>query len=189
MLIKYEVDVSHLKPIINRVKQFFPTAKIAGGAIRDKILGVNHKDVDVFIEHHDTPDENMKVIHCTEMLSAKYMPQTEVTRIWDVTPVDSEVDLPSGVQIIMLQKGLTLEERIVQYDFGFCQCFYDGEAVYVTEAFLEDVKNNTATLTHCEDDVQYARSMRRFARFADKFKGLTLKYTPDTVRFCNLIIT
>lgn len=165
--------------ILKFIQKDIPGASLAGGYLRDAVLGGTPKDIDIFIPYVEpyVIDRVMQSYSAVEMKGAKYMPQQEVTRIWDV--VDSiKTELSTRklpVQIIMLNKGLNIEERIQQYDFGLCQIWTEGEIVYCTQSFVDDVNNKTCSLIVCEDDTQFQRSMRRFDRFKQRYPDLQLK--------------
>lgn len=170
-----------------------PGAAIAGGFIRDSIVGVQFKDIDIFIPYtEDKVIEALMVkIDADEMQSASYMSQQEVTRIWSkyLTSEDTdEYDIPDDelllskqheVQIIMLAKGMTLVDRIPLYDFGFCQCWFDGKTLSYTDAFVDDLTRKEYTLVHCEDKKQFDRSMRRAEKFKKRFSDWKLVIPVD----------
>lgn len=165
------------------VQKYVPGAVIAGGYLRDLYIGIQPKDIDIFIPFVEDIDSILTKIdneispkievmsiqftdsRISEMHGAAYMPQSEITRVWDVRSTKED---NTPYQIIMLQKDLDIRDRISKYDFGFCQIYFDGCSVYATDAFQKDVDNKTFTLVHCEDDEQFARSMRRANKFKDK---------------------
>lgn len=197
------IDKSSIQDALNILKkvreQVSTNAVIAGGYIRDVFYGRKPKDIDIFIPFEEPGfiDVQMHRMHAKELIGAKYMPQCEVTRIWDV-PVHNPMNIIQypcvylgseiPVQIIMLAPGLTIEERIAEYDFGICQCWTDGSGIYATEHFMQDYLTSSCTLVYCEDDVQYARSMRRWDRLKQKFPEKTLEYSASTAKFKNNII-
>lgn len=158
--------LSKMDAVLSKVTLLLPAPVITGGFIRDSILGKKPKDIDVFFRYcsdEDYLDETFDDLHCAKLEGATYMPQDEVSSIWD----DFSDETP--VQYIMLQKNVYFEERVRQFDFGFCQCWYDGNKLHTTEAFDKDIAEGTMTLTFCEDYVQFKRSMRRAERFKVKF--------------------
>lgn len=159
-------SVRAMNDVLEEVKFLLPYPVITGGFIRDSILGKKPKDIDVFFNYcsdDDYLDEVFDELNATKLEGATYMPQDEISSIWD------SLSFETPVQYIMLQSGVVLEERIRQFDFGFCQCWYNGKELYTTEAFDKDVAEGTMTLTFCEDKVQYDRSMRRAERFKEKY--------------------
>jgi hypothetical protein len=170
-----------------------PGAAIAGGFIRDSIVGVQFKDIDIFVPYTEDKviEAVMAKIDAEEMQSASYMSQQEVTRIWSkyLSSEDTdEYDIPESqlvfskqheVQIIMLAKGMTLADRIPLYDFGFCQCWFDGKALSYTDAFVDDLTRKEYTLVHCEDKKQFDRSMRRAEKFKKRFSDWKLVIPVD----------
>lgn len=170
---------------LRKIQKHVPSAVITGGFIRDSILGKKPKDIDIFFGYVDGEEELdyiMEDVAAVELEGATYMPQDEVSRIWDCT----ESKLP--VQYIMLQQGVDFKERVEQYDFGFCQCWYDGVQLHTTEAFRKDIAENSMTLTFCEDSIQYNRSMRRAARFKEKYPDRRL-VVPDQFKKLGVLFT
>lgn len=181
--------------VLKEIQKTFPDAILAGGYLRDAVMQGKPKDIDIFIPYTEESvvESTVKVWRASELLGARYMPQQEVSRVWDTSTYDvlqesSKLDYDDliasiqselQVQIIMLQKGMTVESRINGYDFGICQIFTKGEEVFCTQEFLDDVNNKTCTLLVCEDETQFKRSMRRFERFKKKYFGLNLKIRPD----------
>lgn len=179
--------------MLERVQAYIPGAVIAGGYLRDLYLGMPYKDIDIFIPFTEDVDELIEQIrwkpvieteyHPTtirEVHCCKYKPQTEITRVWDVVSyrqVGFE-DTLKGVQIIMLQKGFTIQDRVERHDFGICQIWYDGVNTYCTDAFLQDFEQKTFTLVVCESAEEYNRSMRRWDRFKEKYTQFDLRYAP-----------
>lgn len=179
---------------LHKVQSHVPGAVIAGGYLRDLYIGIEPKDIDIFIPFVEDIDPILTKIdneispkievmsiqftdsRITEMRGAAYMPQSEITRVWDVRSTKEDI---TPYQIIMLQKDLDTRDRISKYDFGFCQIYFDGCSVYATDAFQKDVDNKTFTLVHCEDDEQFARSMRRAEKFKNKLPGWSFVNTTE----------
>jgi hypothetical protein len=179
--------------VLRQIQKDIPQAALAGGYLRDAVLGGKPKDIDIFIPYVESGIEHiMQCYSAIELKGAKYMPQTEVTRIWDIVPkttfsletffdkyFPNKIKSKLPVQIIMLNKGLNIEERIQQYDFGLCQIWTLGEEVFITDAFDADIKSGTCTLVCCEDEVQFTRSLRRFNRFRERYPNLLLRINQE----------
>lgn len=156
----------------------FPSAIVAGGAIRDYIFGKPIKDIDVFVSYADTYDYLFPISHFAHHLErnvfkedwSSYVDIPDVDSVYSVLPFTGE--LP--VQIIVMKPGLSPVERVDQLDFGFCQAYYDGESVKHTWGFHEDANRKTITLIRCENQQEFDRSIIRYERLKQKYPEFTL---------------
>lgn len=176
MINKLNLDktlIQHGLNVLKEIRESIPDAVITGGYLRDSFNGIKPKDIDIFFPNmpKEEIDPIMTAMHYVEMYGATYMPQSEVTRIWDSPRWFGQ----PPIQLIMLAPGYKIEDRIQEYDFGFCQIWSDGEDVYCTDNFLKDQEDSTITLVYCEDHTQFRRSMRRFDRFRQKYPHRRLR--------------
>jgi len=166
-------------------------ALIAGGACRDHILGKPVKDIDVFVPDQDGIEMKLGTafghLHVKPIIAAEYAGAGgEVEHVYEISFGDDPFgDSHIPVQIIVLAQGLDPMERARHHDFGLCQAWYQEASetasgfVQATEAFHLDMTNRTFTLSHCEDEQQYARSMRRWTgKFKERFPGYRV-YVPN----------
>ncbi|SMG43374.1 hypothetical protein [Paraburkholderia susongensis] len=159
---------------------------IAGGAVRDHLLNRPVKDIDVFVPHSEGIQRKLQeafgVLHVNPLISAEYAGAGgEVEHVYEINissdPFDPDAGRPP-LQVIVLASGLDPEERARHHDFGICQCWYRGNGQFgQTLAFTNDLMHKRFTLSHCEDQQQFDRSMRRWARFSERFEGFYL-YVP-----------
>jgi hypothetical protein len=163
-------------------------ALIAGGACRDHILGRPVKDIDVFVPSQPNIDVKLAkafgAFNVSPIIAAEYAGAGgEVEHVYEIQEEDADPFAPHPlehvpVQVIVLAPGLDPIERAKCHDFGICQAWYLGSRLFdVTEAFHLDMRNRTFTLVHCEDSTQLGRSMRRWARFKERFPGFSLRLT------------
>lgn len=163
------------------VRACFPGAILAGGFLRDVILGREPKDIDIFVPCSLTADPgDLDMVPMRG--AAEYMEQTEVDDIWDVRGYE----LP--VQVIMLAPDLDPVERARAHDFGICQVWHDGEQLHHSGNFERDVMAKTFTLCICEDKKEFTRSMRRWERLRVKFPEFTL-VVPESFAVFNVPAT
>jgi hypothetical protein len=163
-------------------------ALIAGGACRDHILGKPVKDIDVFVPDQENIEMKLGAafghLHVNPIIAAEYAGAGgEVDHVYEIGFGDDpfgEAHIP--VQVIVLAQGLDPIERARHHDFGICQAWFEPATtvgftgcIYATEAFHSDMTNKEFTLVHVEDEQQFHRSMRRWARFKERFQGFELR--------------
>jgi hypothetical protein len=161
-------------------------ALIAGGACRDHILGRPVKDVDVFVPSQPNIDVKLAqafgAFNVSPIIAAEYAGAGgEVEHVYEIQEEDADPFAPHPlehvpVQVIVLAPGLNPVERAAHHDFGICQAWYIGGRVFSwTEAFHLDMQFRTFTLSQCEDQQQFDRSMRRWTgKFAKRFPEFSL---------------
>lgn len=149
----------------------FPGAVVAGGYLRDTLIGQRPKDLDVFI-----PYSELATCYLEPALSKalgepmafqfdlSYGEDTEINRVFTVTGLDG---LQPPAQVIEMAPGIDPAGRVDRFDFGICQAWLglDG-CVQNSEAFAKDLLQRTATLVHCENGREHARSLRRWERWS-----------------------
>lgn len=153
----------------------FPEAVAAGGFFRDLALGITPpKDLDVFIAHRVVPvGETMHAL--SDALGATVRmeypvglyagPDGDGGEVFCTLSVDATC-MGAPIQIIVLQPGLSPQDRATRHDFGLCLAHMDSTGVvHAPEEFLKDIANRTCTLIHCETEKEHARSMRRWKRW------------------------
>lgn len=157
---------------------------IAGGAVRDYILNKPVRDVDVFVEYRADIEERLEQafgVDCVSRMVAADYAGNEVKHVFEILG-DSLTDVP--VQVIVLNEGLTPGDRAAHHDFGICQCWYLGEGKFDwTGAFFSDKELGRFTLSHCEGQGEFDRSMRRWAKFAERFPEFTLRVPEEYMVF------
>lgn len=171
---------------LDRLKAVGVKGLIAGGACRDHLLGRPVKDIDVFVPYSEDIESKLQaafgVLHVNPLISAEYAGAGgEVEHVYEVAissdPFEPDAGRPP-LQVIVLAPGLDPVDRARHHDFGICQCWYLGNGQFQeTLAFTNDVMHQRFTLSHCEDQQQFDRSMRRWERFSERFEGFYL-YVP-----------
>lgn len=151
------------------VRQFHPKAILAGGYLRDCLLGVQPKDIDIFVPHPG--------VYAQGRSAEDYTGDSEVAGVVHV----SGFALP--VQVITLAPGLDVEDRVLHHDFGICQVWHDGTDLHLTDNFRLDVLFRRFTLRHCESQREFYRSMSRWARIRERFDQFALHIPQRFARF------
>lgn len=107
---------------------------IAGGAIRDALLGRQPKDVDIFI----TTEKNYSSLDIIEKLTGinglQILTYGDTTERHDYSNVDILFN-NTKIQIMNSYVGYSLENLILGFDYNICQYgyYYGGNVVYTTE--------------------------------------------------------
>ncbi|MFN4091616.1 MAG: hypothetical protein ACK4FG_01815 [Brevundimonas sp.] len=140
-----------------------PGSIIAGGAVRDYLLGVEPKDIDVFFD----------IINWTHVDGFEPLGGNERTEEYEAMgPVcsvnrgrlfDYQIDM-IGMELFPFD-GPNLVET---FDFGITRCWFDGEVRCLPEC-QTDFENRTVTLL-IQDRPE--RAAERFLRFNQRHLGV-----------------
>lgn len=126
---------------------------IAGGAIRDVLLGGYPKDIDVFYPvSGDIDDEN---VYFTETFRRMF-PNCEFASFAEVSGKDYEAvndkDIciyrgygrPDGDRVfqvdVMTMAQQPIEKIVQDFDHSLVKCYYDGAHYYASEEFLDAIR-------------------------------------------------
>lgn len=158
-------------------------AVIAGGAVRDYLLGVEPKDIDVFYAW-PAPSEELPPINLDNLelhfvsdprvglhrIDDYYKRQEEYTAMTNINLVSSGVMYGfkvDAVEMTEMKDGFDLVEG---FDFAINQCWYDSNMAGMGQlaASRRDMAENTVTLLSND---RRERSLARFARFNERHAG------------------
>jgi hypothetical protein len=141
-------------------------AVIAGGALRDHILGLPVKDVDIFIL-------GMSAQAAKEIFNADTVEYAgvEEAKHQYVTEDGLTVDL-------VFSRFDNVQEVLAHFDLGICRVAWDGNTVLATEEFRNDLDTKTATQFYPSGSGHAARVMAKLAPL-----GFKLKPHTDTDRY------
>lgn len=156
---------------------------LAGGAMRDTILGGEVKDLDVFISVskarmqgvdfdsfvEDLADrEGWQLKHCSNYEEMDPPPHTTLHSVWEF---HSEfVDKPYN--IVILPEDTSSQDTINRFDFGLNMIAVNTYSIITTNKwFLEDVKGQKCTVIN-----ERSREVRdrRYASLLQKYPALVL---------------
>ncbi len=144
--------------------RFPPGAVIAGGAVRDYLLGVPAKDVDVFLRSIDWPSSGFNgFASLADNLDAEYAAMQMIEVVQHGRIAGAEVDV-IGVH---LPDGFSAERLIAQFDFGLTRCWYDGELHDTPEAAADRAAHTVSLLINDRPE----RALKRWARFNERMGG------------------
>lgn len=171
--------------VLSLVQSINPTAVLAGGCLRDLILGGEVKDLDVFV---DASNENLwEDLQQVLMLRHGWRVCMQVNADY-VASMRGEVAKVVGfrvpgceheVQIIGLKSLTTPYEAIERMDFGACQIGIAGptHCLFTKDAAV-DFRQRTITMLEPADHVQECRSLARATRFAEKYHASDVRVIP-----------
>lgn len=156
--------------VLAPVREAFGSGVIAGGAVRDFLLGVEPKDIDIFV---NVPTVQMLGQRATALAAVGFdlelMDHTEYQDAPDwVNAVTGVLDGHWGdhaVQIIARPSfDFSGAQLVGNFDFSITKCWFDGETHDTPEA-KADRDAGTVSLTRWNSDAHVEISRQRFARF------------------------
>jgi hypothetical protein len=162
----------------------FPTgAIIAGGAVRDFLMGVPPKDIDVFL-----PASAVKNIPPTEGFDFAFVdprfgfhridsPQLRISEYEGLNNISlvSRGEIEGyTVDLVEFTIDFTGQQLVETFDFWINWCWFDGE-IHDTPEARNDQFNNEVTL--CNEE-RLERSLVRFERFNARHNGAYMLCRP-----------
>ena len=162
-------------------------AHIAGGAVRDTLLGKAIHDVDIFAPD-DIVDEAarrlrsdhayVKVGEWKEYLGFSDPAMLRVAKF-------EKADETIPICLIGLKPAFTRPaENIARFDFGLCMVAFDGATTFQTSEFDHDVGAKTFTLLRADNRAQFVYSMSRYEKItARRYAGWSLSIHGDFEEF------
>lgn len=147
-------------------------AVVAGGAVRDYLLGVPPKDIDVFWHATAVPQTDIPFdLDCIQP-----DPRSGLWRIDSIFERKEEYEALND--ILLVSRGqlfgftvdlieLSVPFDVASFDFGINHVWYDG-TLHDTEAAFNDRFTLYVTLHHAD---RLERSRKRFARFNERHGG------------------
>lgn len=164
-----------IRAIFDKALAVFPHGLIAGGAVRDAVLGKEIADIDIIVpvptrptlhnpywdpvRRYDTPSDSDSG---EELANQNWVVRsTVVERPWSPYPInllyveDQEPD----------EDPSTYLER---FDYGLCMIGYTANGLHLTPAFVKDARKHQLTLVGPGADYT---SPARYEKLAEKFEG------------------
>lgn len=188
-----DVNLFHANYILDLLKQHNINAVVAGGYIRDKVLGKRWNDIDVYILSQDVTNNN----HTNPFSFLKdTLKSKDTTAIVEVGANQTYYHRSTGPLTVYETKMEPRRDNIVTYqfmfvdnydslhnyimdwfDFGLCMCYYDGEKISLSNQFLHDAKNNKLTIAGrkiTRRDISYIKN-RHAKKLKKKYKNFTVE--------------
>lgn len=154
----------------SKILEKLPTgAIIAGGAVRDYLLGIEPKDIDIFIHDQDFPDiEGFNTLGDDR--------RKEYDAMTDISVVTHGVVAGYPADLVGIHNW-NPAEFVNLFDFGLAQCWFDGE-IHETFEAINDRANHTVTLLLTD---RLERAKTRFERFNERMGGGWTLLVPEGV--------
>jgi hypothetical protein len=153
---------------------------IAGGAVRDYLLGVEPKDIDVFMGTHAGPcEEPSEPANLYDIQPASdprfglFRIDNEHERFEEYAAVSRIACVSSGtmfgfkVDAVIIEDFAGGPDLIQEFDFNITRCWFDGE-IHDTPEAKRDRDGHCVTLV---SDEREARSIARFERLNARWGG------------------
>jgi hypothetical protein len=172
--------VQHYDNILEALQRAIPgSVHIAGGAVRDTILGRPIRDIDIFLHH--TAGEEAAVLLRTEFGYVKVGEWVQYEHFSDPMVVRvakfEKADETIPICLIGLAEALSPHGNIARFDFGVCMAAWAGGSgpMITSNCFKRDIESKTFTLCRADNLAQYSYSMVRFGKLtADRYKDWKL---------------
>jgi hypothetical protein len=151
-------------------------AVVAGGCIRDYLLGLSPKDIDIFVPlgSRQEFEELIAKLNDSHIWSLELMDATE----YHTQDAESIIGVAEGealgLPVNIISRVSHLDacpwDLITSFDFGILQWSFQStdRAVVGTTQAIMDLAGRTATLLHARD---YEQSLERFTRFNGRNPG------------------
>jgi Poly A polymerase head domain len=170
-------NVQYYGNILEALRQNSTPVHIAGGAVRDTILGRQIRDIDIFLgdAHGDDAAALLRstfgYVKTGEWKRYEMFSDPMVARVAKFEKADETIPLC----LIGLKEELTPRENVERFDFGLCMAWWDGKNITTTDQFKRDAEAKTFTLCRADNNSQFAYSMIRFKKLAaDRYRDFTL---------------
>lgn len=170
--------------VLRLIQAVAPEALVAGGLVRDHLLGRPIKDVDVFVSTKDDAewDELLEELLDGPLRGGQTRFRCGATyKQWKMRPeVVGVIEIathhdPRPINIIGLNTPNFGPAAVCgQFDFGICRVAYDGKQIYKTPEFEYDAANEYMSLLRCDNENDFKRAQKRFERLSQKYPGWAL---------------
>lgn len=155
--------------------EVYPDAFIAGGYLRDRLLGFKPKDIDIFT--FEPLADGREALKDGDAANSQGGGPNRITSVEQ--PIDV-LDAQAGralypVQIIHLnsESAKSSREAVGQFAFGLMQILYDHQGGYVdwTQAFKDDIDKQRFTVWRCNGSEDAFFIYKKYGHLsASKFK-------------------
>lgn len=156
------------------------TMMVAGGAVRDTLMGVEVKDIDLFIECDDLDSRLIK--HAIALLGGTVVAQdaTATDNPYEGAFKVTTIKSPKFDQLIQLIQVADLRDHLNTFNIGLSKVSYNADGLQLSKEFLTDVKNKTLTVSGKVEDIEYVKRISKkypHLKLVVKWSELQLKIT------------
>jgi len=210
--LKRNGDFDLVLQALQQIRSTYPSAILAGGAIRDLTLGNYVKDYDIFVHKDDKVDSKFHDPYHWEQLAKISKPKqqkaVDSTRMWpsinsrvkrapsasSVTAqnvgVNSVVkfDLNNDITVDIIITNVAPDLYVREYfDIGICKTYTNGTRVFYTPDFISDVENKTITILgkHMTFEEIERCEADHAERVQEKYPSHTIVKAPHIQRIIN----
>lgn len=176
--------------LIDLLSKKFDTPIVAGGAVRDYQLGVQPKDIDVFVFGVAGGSDEIKAAYpwlqpMEKESSNEYSTMKDVQVVWEGTWEKLKINV-----VWMEHVEKDGESLVSTFDFGLCRIWWEplymgpnktmiatsSGVICETASFKKDLAHKTVTMLI---DDKKERSIKRFKRFNERHGDLFTLVHPD----------
>jgi hypothetical protein len=157
------------KSALGDIRKVFPTAVIAGGALRDLVMGEHPSDIDIFVWADEYKKPFTTLPYQDDLRQYAFRPfDSDLTNydmnFGDVVEVfnGNNFSISCAVQLILLRGPVTVSSVAERCDFGICRIAWDGFALFVHQDFIHDYTHQVLTLRKCSYITSHHRRLLRF---------------------------
>jgi hypothetical protein len=190
---KFRTIADHGIPVLKTIKEAFPEAIIAGGALRDAYHKKQIKDYDIFISAEDAEEDIYDESLWIDLLDLK----TEGILCDEITNVsDNEEGSCTGrnfIDVVWEINKNYIDYNIIaidmdpevyvneHFDIGLCKAYTDGKKIRLTEDFLYDSRHHLLSIVAKNmPQPEFVRMMdNHVQRIKLKYPGWKLEVPPE----------
>ncbi len=175
-------DFSLLADLLKIPQTHDPNAHIAGGDLRDCLLGRAPKNVDIFVPHGAFKAINRDFINngfdITRVIHPdRFRSNPEICAATDYKSADGTI-----INLTGLSRPMTVTDNLERFDFGICRVGFDGSKLVQHANFDRDTKAEEFVLRRCDNREQFFRSLSRAVRLSVKYPGWRLVIPPKFLK-------
>lgn len=179
--------------ILQDIRQvsFFKHSIIAGGFVRDLILGGKFNDIDIYVPYTDPSDILPSLYQLVEKnlgFEEPYFKGNKKYKMTSETHVFATKYMDIPVDIIGIKYPDTIEgfgEHVINtFSYGIDMAYYDYE-VKCNKHFNHDQKNCVATLLKLNSITDLPNAINKFTRLVNKYPGKNILFNCPLLQLKN----
>lgn len=184
---KYEINLPEVFHTLKKEVPAFKNAVVAGGYLRNRLYGIEPKDLDIFVPCLKSTDFNafmygpLETINKVGLFRSK---QKDNNGEYVNTNLRGQFNFVTkdGLEVDIMPMKLAVEgfgnNLIETFPFANQQIFHDGKRVYTSDRFNSDLNNGTMTLVNCRTLVEFPKLFKKYEELSSKYD---LRFMTDYV--------